>query len=113
MRLKSGILVAAIVRRANAEAAFAAVTRHGSEEAGAIFVKVARLDGTADLYAPAPQAQVEAEDIGVRLFEKVMDRAPERDVDERLGRERDFDSDLWTIEIEDREGRAFVDLAKG
>ena len=46
MRLKSGIWVAAYLRRCNVEGAFAAVRRRGAEEAGAIFVVVNRLDGT-------------------------------------------------------------------
>jgi hypothetical protein len=112
MRLKSAILVAALVRRANTEGAFAAVVKRGAEEAGAIFVKIARLDGTADLYAPAPQSSFATDDDGVRLFEAVMNAEPERDVEARLASERKFDSDLWIVEIEDRQGRSFVDLAK-
>ena len=46
MRLKSGIWVAAYLRRCNVEGAFAAVRRRGAEEAGAIFIKINRLDGT-------------------------------------------------------------------
>jgi hypothetical protein len=46
MRLKSNIWVSAYVRRCDVEGAFAAVRRKGAEEAGAIFVKVNRLDGT-------------------------------------------------------------------
>ena len=34
---------------------FGAVRRRGAEEAGAVFVKVATLDGHAMLYVPAPQ----------------------------------------------------------
>ena len=49
VRLKSGIWVAAYLRRCNIEGAFAAVRRRGAEEAGAIFIKVNRLDGTAML----------------------------------------------------------------
>ena len=56
MRLKSGIWVAAYLRRCNVEGVFAAVRRRGAEEAGAIFIKVNRLDGTGTLYGPAPQA---------------------------------------------------------
>ncbi|MBO0753267.1 MAG: DUF1491 family protein, partial [Bradyrhizobiaceae bacterium] len=54
MRLKSGIWVSAYIRRCYAEGVFAAVRRRGAEEAGAIFIKVNRLDGTADVYGPAP-----------------------------------------------------------
>ena len=65
MRLKSGIWVAAYLRRCNVEGVFAAVRRRGAEEAGAIFIKVNRLDGTGTLYGPAPQAVFdEAQPVG-------------------------------------------------
>ena len=54
-RLKSSIWVAAYLRRCQTEGVFGAVRRRGAEEAGAVFVKVALLDGNAMLYAPAPQ----------------------------------------------------------
>ncbi|HEV7283535.1 MAG TPA: DUF1491 family protein, partial [Kaistia sp.] len=44
MRVTSGLWVAAYIRRAFVEGAFAAVVRRGSEEAGAIFVVVDWLD---------------------------------------------------------------------
>ena len=55
MRLKSGIWVAAYLRRCQSAGVFGAVSRRGAEEAGAVFVKVALLDGNAVLYVPAPQ----------------------------------------------------------
>ena len=55
MRLKSSIWVAAYLRRCQTEGIFGAVRRRGAVEAGAVFVKVALLDGNAVLYAPAPQ----------------------------------------------------------
>jgi hypothetical protein len=81
-------------------------------EAGAVFVKVDRLDGTADLYGPAPQSLVE-EGRGDRLFAPVLQGAPPGDVEERMRREMRFDTDLWLVEIEDREGRSFLDLVDG
>ena len=54
MRLKSSIWVAAYLRRCQSEGIFGAVRKRGAEEAGAVFVKVALLDGNAMLYAPAP-----------------------------------------------------------
>jgi len=47
MRLKSGIWVAAYIRRAQIEGAQAMLRRRGADEAGAVFIKVSRLDGTA------------------------------------------------------------------
>jgi hypothetical protein len=54
MRLKSEVWVSAYVRRCFVEGVFAVVRRRGAEEAGAIFIKVNRLDATADVYGPAP-----------------------------------------------------------
>ena len=56
MRLKSGIWVAAYIRRCQVEGAQAVLRRRGAEEAGAVFIKVSKLDGTAEVYGPAPQS---------------------------------------------------------
>lgn len=111
-RVVSSLFVAAIVRRANGAGAFAVVARRGAAEAGAIFVKVARLDGSADLYGPAPQALVDSEDDGDRRFERLVEGGADADVEARLAREARFDPDFWVVEIEDREGRSFVELAR-
>jgi hypothetical protein len=58
MRLKSAIWVAAYIRRCNLEGAFATLRRRGAEEAGAIFVKINRLDGTAELSARRRRASL-------------------------------------------------------
>ena len=113
MRLKSAIWVAAYVRRCHIEGAFAVVRRRGAEEAGAIFVKVAKLDGTAALYAPAPQSDFDEARPGDRRFVAVLPAvfAPDADIEARLVREVKFDSDVWIVEVEDRAGRHFLDLA--
>ncbi|QIB35078.1 DUF1491 family protein [Ancylobacter pratisalsi] len=110
MRLKSAIWVSALLRRCTVEGAFAAVRRRGSEEAGAIFVKVATLDGRAALYGPAPPS-MDAERDGRYFAVLVPSEAPEMDVEERMSKEIRFDPDLWFVEIEDRAGRHFLDLA--
>ncbi|MBB5751706.1 DUF1491 family protein [Prosthecomicrobium pneumaticum] len=109
-RVTSGFFVAALVRRAFVEGAFAAVTRRGSEEAGAIFVVVDRLDGTADLYGPAAQTAFGDERPRDRLFRAMETSAERPRVIERLAAETRFDPDLWVVEIEDRAGRAFLDI---
>ena len=114
MRLKSGIWVAAYLRRCNVEGVFAAVRRRGAEEAGAIFIKINRLDGTGILYGPAPQAVFDDARPAERVFSIVVGReAPASDskIEERLVREIRFDPDLWVVEIEDRGGRNFLDNA--
>jgi hypothetical protein len=112
LRLKSAIWVAAYIRRCHLEGAFAVVRRRGAEEAGAIFVKISRLDGTAALYAPAPQSAFEEAQPGDRRFVAVVPGdLPEADIEARLKREMDFDPDLWIVEVEDRAGRHFLELA--
>jgi len=111
MRLKSAIWVAAYVRRCHIEGAFAAVRRRGAEEAGAIFVKIARLDGTADLYGPAPQTAFEDARPADRAFSPCFASQPaaESEVESYLAREFRFDPDIWIVEVEDRAGRHFLD----
>ena len=45
-RLKAGIFVRALIRRAEVAGASAFVVRKGSEEAGAVILQVSELDGT-------------------------------------------------------------------
>lgn len=86
--------------------------RRGAAEAGAIFVKIDRLDGTAALYGPAPQTETAARGVD-RLWTRMHrdEWIPTPDVEERLTKEMRFDPDLWIIEVEDRQGRVFLDLA--
>lgn len=111
MRLKSALWVAAYLRRCNVEGVFAAVRRRGAEEAGAIFIVVNRLDGTADLYAPAPQTAFEARPDDRAFVPALKSRpAPETEIEAFLAREMRFDSDVWIVEIEERSGRHFLDV---
>jgi hypothetical protein len=114
MRLKSSIWVAAYLRRCQGEGVFGAVRRRGAEEAGAVFVKVALLDGNAMLYVPAPQAVYDDSRPIERIFMPTSKApVPEASVEERLVKEIRFDPDAWIVETEDRAGRHFLDLAKG
>jgi hypothetical protein len=108
-RLRSDFWVAAHLRRCAVEGITAVLRRRGASEAGAIFVKLDRLDGTASLYGPAPQSWLE-ENGGGRLFTSLLENAPPFDIEERMSREARFDPDFWLIEIEDREGRHFLEL---
>ncbi len=112
MRLKSAIFVSALVRRAQVEGAYAVVARRGAEEAGAIYVKVNALDGTAALYGPAPPSLSDDAFPGERRFELLVPPgSPESQADARLTSEARFDPDIFVVEIEDRAGRHFLDLA--
>ncbi len=104
-RLRSDFWVAAHLRRLGTEGISAVLRMRGAAEAGAIFVKVDRLDGTADFYGPAPQAAIASDDPGDRLFAPILLGTPGLDIEARIAKEIRFDSDLWIIEIDDRSGR--------
>jgi hypothetical protein len=113
MRLKSNIWVAAYLRRCQTAGVFGAVRRRGAEEAGAVFVKVATMDGNAMLYVPAPQTFYDDSRPIERLFTPTSPNpVSEPSVEERLAKEIRFDPDAWIIETEDKAGRHFLDLAK-
>lgn len=105
-RLKSEIRVSAILRRAHAAGDFAVVVKRGDPDAGSIAVKVYLGGRKARLYVQS------RDDAGNPVWrEPLEDVAAEDDVDAYLDKEKRFDSDLWILEIEDRDGRAFLDQA--
>ena len=112
MRLRSDFWVSAYIRTVELEGAVAMLRTRGAAEAGAIFVKVDRLDGQAALYAPAPQS-LSQEDDGIRRFHRAHaeETRDSPDIEAMIVRERRFDGDLWLVEVEDRQGRHFLDLA--
>lgn len=108
MRLKSEIWVKAYLRRCTVNGASGVVVRHGDDDAGAIFVKIVRQDFMAAVYAPAPAGLDDADHDRrwVPRFDSGF--VPEVEAETLLKREASFDSDLWIVEIEDREGRHFL-----
>ena len=115
MRLKTALWVAAYLRRCHVEGIFAVVRRRGAEEAGAVFVRVCKLDGTSDLFGPAPQSAFDAARKSARAFTPSLARqsAPDADVEAYLARQLKFDPDAWIVEVEDRAGRNFLDIVAG
>jgi hypothetical protein len=112
MRVTSALWVAAYIRRCYGEGMIATVARRGAEEAGAILVVVDWLDGTADLFAPAPQSFFDESKPADRRFQRVASRAAHVAVKDRIASESRFDPDLWVVEVEDRQGRSFLDLVE-
>ena len=112
MRVTSSLWVSAYIRRCFSEGAMAAQLRKGAEEAGAIFVVVDRLDGTSDLYGPAPQTDFDDARPSERLFRPMLTGALPPDISAKIESEARFDPDLWVVSVEDREGRCFLDLAR-
>ncbi len=109
MRLKSELWVKAYIRRCQIEGADALLVRRGDADAGAIYIKVSRLDGTALLFGPAPAGLEEARED--RRWQPCLGSPPaaEAAADAWLERQKSFDSDIWIVAVEDRAGRHFLD----
>lgn len=103
--LKADFWASALIRRAEAQGAFAAVARKGDPDAGVVLVKASTMDGRARLYAPALRGE------GERVWLDLSSGAlgdKEADIDDYVRRRAASDPDLWVVEIEDRQGRAFL-----
>lgn len=104
MRITSDLWVSAYLRRVATMGAFATVARHGDDRGGAILVRVDRLDGTCDLYVPAPSGfDAQATD---RRWVQAASGLTSDEVAGMIDRQIDFDSDVWVIDVEDRTGRS-------
>jgi hypothetical protein len=100
MRLRSDIFVSALIRRLFGRGDFAAVERKGAEASGAIFIRQRFRDGLETLFGPAPQSFFEEDGAADRLFEIRLERQDADAVRAMLEREKNFDSDLWVVELE-------------
>lgn len=109
MRLKASIWVNAYIRQLGAVPIPAMVARRGDPDAGAIFIKVNTLDGSARVFRPA--LSMLDEEVGERRWTDAFQRGgtSESEADAYLARQANFDSDMWVIEVEDRDGRHHLD----
>lgn len=106
MRLKTDIVVSALIRRAQTAGAYGAVLRRGDAQAGAymlslrhdpnekgarytLYTSERNMDGGLIWIAKGPLVESEASEF--------------------INRRVDFDPDLWVIEIEDPKGRSFLE----
>ncbi len=76
----------------------------GEEDHGAILLKINRLDGTAEVLT---QITLDEQPAWIPAME--TRRVPEREADAYLAQQAQADPDLWTIEIEDRQGRLWFE----
>ena len=111
MRIKSEIWVSAYLRRCQAQGVPVVIARRGDEAAGAIFICIDRLDGTMLLYGPAPAGLVGSETERCWMISFGNRAVSLIEVQEYLARQREFDPDLWIIEVADKAGRHFLDDA--
>lgn len=109
MRLKSEIWVKAYMRRCASAGCQAYVVRHGDDDAGAIYIRINRLDGTSLLFGPAPAGLdgLETE----RRWTPCLGQEGSEDavVESFLERETRYDPDVWIVEVESRDGAHHLD----
>ena len=103
-RLKAGIFARALVRRAEVAGAYAVIERKGSEEAGAIILTIATLDGWYIVLSQARDGQGR-----LVWIQPLGERVEEGKVDDWCEKQAKIDPDLWVVDIADRQGRTFVD----
>ena len=103
MLISTDVWVAALIRRAEIEGAFATVVKRGDARAGSVIVKAYdTANRTARLYAEAFGTD------GERLWMQPVSSDSESELDAYIARQRGYDPDLWVVEIEDRQGRHFI-----
>lgn len=106
--LRTDIWIAGLVRRAQIAGAWAAIVARGDDIAGDVAVKVNALNGEARLRSPSVGMA------GERVWVNPLgdpEWRDEHEIDAYLSRRRDRDPDLWIVEIEDRQGRSFIEDA--
>ena len=79
------------------------VTSHGDDTGGAVLVKLNTLDGNAQLFHRSFDLMT-----GDRAWVELA-AGQDGDMDATVTRQRQFDPDLWVIEVEDRAGRHLLD----
>lgn len=112
MRLKSHIWVSAYLRRLNSAFISAALVRRGDSDAGAIYIKVAHLDGSCQVYAPLSTSLAESMPADALLLDEgrawhpvYSTDTPEGEADTYLARQAARDPDIWILEVETPEGK--------
>jgi hypothetical protein len=104
-RLKAEIWVKAHIRRCWSQDVIAVVARRGDETAGTVLIKLNTL--TAGCSVLQPTSSLDGERTWLRATGPEL--VDEAEADAYISRQVNFDPDLWVLEIEDREGRHFLD----
>jgi hypothetical protein len=102
-RLTSRFWVDAYLARLRVYDIAAFVVAHGDDTGGAVLVKLSTLDGSVTLHQRSFDLMS-----GERAWVE-LSAGLEADVDAAIARQREFDPDLWVIEVEDRQGRHLLD----
>ena len=104
-RLRAVIWVKAHIRRCWNDEVTAVVVRRGDDTAGTVLLKLNDLNDACVVLQPAPSPD------GSRIWLRATgsEAVTEAEADAYIARQANFDPDLWVLEIEDRQGRHFLD----
>jgi hypothetical protein len=104
-RIKAGLWVKALIRRVSVQGGAAFLSRKGDDDAGEVVLVLNGLKGQSRLLVPAMGPN------GDRRWLMVSgaDPKPDADIAQDLAQRAARDPDLWVVEIEDADYRAFVD----
>jgi len=107
-RLKAEIWVRAQLRLCDQAFLPAVIRRKGDPDAGAVLIKLDRLDGTATVLSQVRDAD------GRRAWMQATGEAPAADAEAEsyIARELKFDPDIWVVEIEDADGK-YLEMIDG
>lgn len=93
------------IRQCEVAGVTAMLVRRGDSSAGIVLIKVNRLGAGCTVYSPTNQGD------GSRAWLPATGADPveEAEADAYIQRQIGYDPDLWVVEIEDRDGRHFLD----
>ena len=103
-RLKTSLWISAQIRLCDLSFMSAIVARRGDTDAGGIYVRVNRLDGRSGLLVAFTDMN------GERSWRGLASHlTPDHQIEDMLDREIARDPDMWVVEIEDKQGRHFLE----
>ncbi len=104
-RLQTDFWVKAYLRRCETGGGAAFVLRRGNREAGVVLIKLNHLNGAFVVLSRTMDLD------GAIVWRQATGTEPveEEEAERYLEKQLKFDPDLWVIEVEDREGRHFLD----
>jgi len=106
-RLRVEIWIKAQVRMCDLAMTPAYIRRRGDADAGAVILKLDRLDGTSEIFVQARTGE------GSRAWTRGTGEGPvlEAAAETYIQRQLKFDPDIWVLEIEDPGGKYQLDGA--
>lgn len=102
VHVSTDLWVSAYIRTIEAQGGYAYVTQKGDLRGGSVILKLINLETRAVTLLRRIHDQEEG------VWIRPIKSEDEREIDAYIDKQKRFDRDLWVIEVEDRQGRAFL-----